>query len=689
MSTRQKRFLSGICLLLSAFYFSPLALADTRPKKEGWAYIEKQTVVLTTTSGKLILNRAGLITVKEPDGKTWKIAPHVTLVMGESFTGGKGIEKLEKLKDTPEHRKARVTYPLTDKRKLIIEVDIYKDLPGALITCKVLNLGKSRQEYFFLSFPSTKTYLTETQNGETKKVASPGRMWKPLNFRNWIYMPEKRIALITRCYLGFGGKWSFLNTVPRKQYINTGDWMEMKFFIASSSDVDAVKRYSERLLDAGLLTARIASSSKAMKVEKKGKAYYGEPAPEWLRNVVTYSVVGKRLPETMEIYGRWQKYYQAVTVAKLGETGLRAWIERVKSGGAKAIVYVQFTFSWDTEKMKRHKIRRADVTNFFWDELDLAKHPEWRLIGRANASIGSAGSPVPYTRDVGRPNFMYRTCFNSAGYKEACLKVVGKVMEMGADGVFVDLVQPLIPCAGPKFGKHRHVYPGKSNTEAYHVLLKDIYSLVKSYGKDKAVILNSLIPDGFKVSPHWRIADALMLEALFEPVGPGKYFHTWDDFQNFAKHYEEALEYGKVPIVLCYTRRVRAADERKNFSFFTYAAVKMYELHWTDCGGLANYHDKKDEELARKVYAVRMGKAVSEIKQDNGVYFRVFERGVLVANPTKQAKSITIALGKDASFADIYNDTIVSSKAGALSVTINQVSGRIFTKREQPQAKVD
>ena len=234
-------------------------------------------------------------------------------------------------------------------------------------------------------------------------------------------------------------------------------------------------------------------------------------------------MVGKRLPETMEVYDRWRQYYQVVTVAKLGESDLCAWIARVQSGGAKAIAYVQFTFSWDTQEMKRHKIRRAEVTNYFWDELDLAEHPEWCL-------VGSGGSRVPYVRDARRPTFMYRTCFNSSGYREACLEVVRKVMEMGADGVFVDLVQPLRVCQGGASGNHRHADPGKSNTQAYHALLNDIYSLVKSYGTEKGVILNSLIADGPRVSPHWRIADGLMLEALFEPVGPGKYLHTWRSF---------------------------------------------------------------------------------------------------------------------------------------------------------------
>ena len=110
----------------------------------------------------------------------------------------------------------------------------------------------------------------------------------------------------------------------------------------------------------------------------------------------------------------------------------------------------------------------------------------------------------------------------------------------------------------------------------------------------------------------------------------------------------------------------------------------MHGLYWTDSGGLSQYHDKRDEELARKMYAVAMGRAVGEVKQDAGVYFRAFEKGVLIANPTRQEKSIAIALGKNASFADIYSDTTVSSRAGVLSVTVNQQSGRILVKGELP-----
>ena len=237
-----------------------------------------QEVVLTIDSGKLILDRSGSITIEKAAGTTWRIAPHIALVARESFVAGNGIENCEKVIDVPEHRKACVTYALKADRKLIVEVDIYKELPGALITCKVLNLGEQRREYFFWSFPTAQTYLTESENGKARKVASPTRIWKPLDFRRWIYVPEKGIALITRGYLGYAGKRSFLNVRPQEQYVDAGDWMEARFFIATPCDVDALRRCSKELFDSGLLTAHTASSGKALNVERKGRAYYGKPA---------------------------------------------------------------------------------------------------------------------------------------------------------------------------------------------------------------------------------------------------------------------------------------------------------------------------------------------------------------------------------------------------------------------------
>jgi hypothetical protein len=83
-----------------------------------------------------------------------------------------------------------------------------------------------------------------------------------------------------------------------------------------------------------------------------------------------------------------------------------------------------------------------------------------------------------------------QVCTNVKGYTEAVLEGVKGIMEMGFDGLFIDNVHPS-SCFGPEHSKHRHVYPDRSNTETYKMLLTQVRQAVKSYGEDKVCALNS------------------------------------------------------------------------------------------------------------------------------------------------------------------------------------------------------
>src|SRR4029453_7545988 len=52
---------------------------------------------------------------------------------------------------------------------------------------------------------------------------------------------------------------------------------------------------------------------------------------------------------------------------------------------------------------------------------------------------------------------MYTTCPAVPEYQDAMVAWVRQLMELGADGVFIDNLSSRTPCYGVKFGKHKHV----------------------------------------------------------------------------------------------------------------------------------------------------------------------------------------------------------------------------------------
>jgi hypothetical protein len=96
---------------------------------------------------------------------------------------------------------------------------------------------------------------------------------------------------------------------------------------------------------------------------------------------------------------------------------------------------------------------------------------------------------------------MYTTCPNVQGYQDAMVAWVRKIMEVGADGVFVDNLGSRAACDGPKFGKHQHLYEDQNH--AFAMLLKRVRELIKSYKPDGAVLGNSASPLGLPME-FWK-----------------------------------------------------------------------------------------------------------------------------------------------------------------------------------------
>lgn len=271
----------------------------------------------------------------------------------------------------------------------------------------------------------------------------------------------------------------------------------------------------------------------------------------------------------------------------------------------------------------------------FWKEVDASKHPEWYL-RREDGEIRRPFEEVDY------PAPFHQSCCNHRNLIEAYVRGVRNVMEVGADGVFVDNVHPYPKCYGPQLGLHAHDWPDKDNTECYKMALRKVYEAVKSYGPDRVVILNSGSPN----SAYVGYGDSLMWESFIWRFGmagdtglPVKARRvaprTWKDALTAYNRWKPFIEQGVSIAPLTYLPDKNTEDEN---AFFAYACAKLCGFeHWTaTCA--------KRRDILRRLYHIRTGRPLTDLMDQGASAYRVFENALIVWNHSEETTEVTIPL---------------------------------------------
>jgi len=270
----------------------------------------------------------------------------------------------------------------------------------------------------------------------------------------------------------------------------------------------------------------------------------------------------------------------------------------------------------------------------------------------------------------------YQVCDNTREYVASALAMVREQMRRGADGVFVDNSSPRELCYGhgfpvgyseryrgvitaiprwpdpqlpgrkspeelyrmgvrPRFKfydrsirelpKHRHIYPGRSHDFAYEQLLKKVLRLVRSYGRDKIVVVNG----------HTRplFADGAMLEGFIYSWGSKRARKNWLQVKAEAASWRPYFARGGRVIALSnigYTSR--PPDEEALFSF---AAATLLGYLWSDYGGLKS-------EVGSALRTLRLGKGLTALTRAGAVEYRFFERALVAINDDPRRRSVSV-----------------------------------------------
>ncbi len=457
-----------------------------------------------------------------------------------------------------------------------------------------------------------------------------------------------------------------------------------------------------------LLTAQ-RYIDKHVPFDKKLAAKYGleipepsdqlEPAPEWLQNAdmifadwtVTADMLNtpfklwkgyrieledtlvERIVRLQPLYGRVKVNEQKpVTIdgnfdgSDIKGVELISHVPHSKIGfkqaheqGFKVIPYVHF----------------ADIHSYYADqEVFLFQHPEILL-------KDDKGRWVHLPMDGTDRMFRYLVCANSPSYWKLSLSYVKKLMDWGADGLFIDNVGQRKPCFAPEFTNlnpefdpyvHEHLFPEATHNYAFDRFLQAIRSLVKSYGDDKVVILNSGIGSELQ-----KNGDCCMLESfIYSWAWEGRNQNqNWTDIKERTKKNESFKKAGRLVTALSYLDPTR--KEVKDDAFWAFSAARLLEIIWWS---------NLENTGAERLYQAHMGKSLQPLQEVDQVAYRTFENGIIVLNDGVENKTITIILPSEfqhKQLLDLYDGKkqveVVNER---IEVTVPTQGARIYLVRK-------
>jgi hypothetical protein len=387
---------------------------------------------------------------------------------------------------------------------------------------------------------------------------------------------------------------------------------------------------------------------------------FGRAAPRWLIDA--------------EVCNGWYSEWTAEVIDTrlqrlpliIGVPHSREWIEKAHSRGVKVLPYVTFYKALDVSAARRAGWRddHEFLDSPLWAELDLGKHPEWTLYGES----GDVRRPFD---EPDYPAGWQQACTNAPGYAEAALRGVHALMNLGADGLFVDNVDPTIECFGPAFHQHRHAEPEKNNKEAFAEVLAQVYDAVKSYGEDKIVVQN---PGLWEVQDraYPQCADAVMIESYICTWAAPERWTTWDQILSVARQNREAVRQGKVILALSYLGHTPFAIE--DDAFYCYACAKLSGFHWAD------WFTVPPQNKAQTLFTVRLGAPTGETEEKNGVFLRAFANGLVAVNPSEAPRVLDLPDANKAQLLDLYAGRMVEARAGAIPLEVPGQSGRVYVR---------
>jgi len=309
-------------------------------------------------------------------------------------------------------------------------------------------------------------------------------------------------------------------------------------------------------------------------------------------------------------------------------------------------------------------------TNYADQDLFYFQHPEVLLKNKQ-------GKWVHLPMDGTDRLFRLLVCSNSPAYWKYSIAYIKKLMDWGADGIFIDNVGHREECYGEDYFKsnpellpykHEHLFHGATQDYAFNRFLQTVRKLVKSYGSDKVIILNSGIGTDLQKSGDGSMVESFIYSWAWK--GRNKKY-SWSNIKKLAKKNEKFIKTGYRLTALSYLNKKR--KEIKEDAFWAFSAARLTNMIWW--ANLVNTD-------AQILYKVHLGKPLEKIIENNNVASRIFEYGIIVLNDNDEGKNVRIDVSKyfhNNHFYDIYdNQQEVPINNFSINIKLPSKSARIY-----------
>lgn len=332
--------------------------------------------------------------------------------------------------------------------------------------------------------------------------------------------------------------------------------------------------------------------------------------------------------------------------------------------------------------------------------------------------LDAGGSFVNTPMDSSRRMWRYLVCNNTREYVDAALEMVREQMERGADGLFIDNAGSRAPCYGhgvpvgyseqyrqvissipqwpdeetarrtppdelhrkgvhPSFRplkylrdlqRHRHIYPGRDHTYAFGQLLRRVRALVRSYGKDRIIVVNG--------ERKADCADGVMLESYIYSWGWKGPRVDWPLIRSAAAKWQPYIANGGRVLALTYLGNTDRAPSEDGLHAFAAAAVSGFL--WSDYSTCA-------DAVGSRLRRARLGARVTPLIERDGLAWALFRSGVAVVNPTPSRRRFDLDLPASlrSGLVDLRTgDTLTGT--GRIRLTLPPRSGTVLCKDIAP-----
>jgi hypothetical protein len=349
--------------------------------------------------------------------------------------------------------------------------------------------------------------------------------------------------------------------------------------------------------------------------------------------------------------------------------GFNVGLEAMEGTAWKFITHVPDTAEFLGEA-RRRGIRVFPYMTFYqaylemtYQDFRLADHPDWILI-----NSNGRWAPTGFWESEDAKN-MYCTCPNVAGYADAVLAYLEKVMKRGASGIFLDNVHPNRECYGEKFGKHKHMFP--TQVEAFADLMRRARELIKKYDPDGALLINSADPATLPAE-FWPATDSEMSESF---ICTWVATDRWGDWHKNWNGLDKKVPAGKQVCCLSYLGH----DTKHSFkddAFFCYASARLMNFIWGTGYDIAQV---KDDRPVRTLYGLTVGQPTAPETEVDDVHYRLFKNGLVTVNPTDAEKRLALPAGLPTPLLwDVYEEKEVGGEGGRITLALPPQSGRVY-----------